>query len=141
MQAGATIFSGRRETGKPLLDELLLDRGGGSARGGSVVKGGGDGCVGSGGVIGSGFPRGGSFSSLRDGGGASTMEGGANILTSPTSGPLSLTSSSSAGSLVTHSPSLSSSSEWQEFWDEEVEALYYFNCRTREAQWVRPDGF
>ncbi|CAM9224213.1 unnamed protein product, partial [Laminaria digitata] len=34
-----------------------------------------------------------------------------------------------------------SCSEWREFWDEEVEASYYYNCTTREAQWVRPDGF
>lgn len=32
-------------------------------------------------------------------------------------------------------------SDWQEFWDEQVEASYYYNSVTREAQWVRPDGW
>lgn len=69
--------------------------------------------------------------------------GGVTVLTSSASGPLSLTppliepeKAMKEGPLA--SPS---SSEWQEFWDEEVEASYYYNCVTREALWVRPDGF
>lgn len=31
--------------------------------------------------------------------------------------------------------------KWREFWDEEMEAWYYFNVSTLEAQWVRPDEY
>ncbi|CAM9103651.1 unnamed protein product, partial [Discosporangium mesarthrocarpum] len=30
-------------------------------------------------------------------------------------------------------------SEWQEYWDEEVEASYYYNAVTGEATWIKPD--
>jgi hypothetical protein len=30
--------------------------------------------------------------------------------------------------------------EWEEYYDEEVGAKYYFNTRTQEASWVRPAG-
>lgn len=72
--------------------------------------------------------------------GSSARTGAATVLSSPASGPLSLTYSGSASDAV--SAELNAAEpEWQEFWDEEVEASYYFNCITREAQWVRPDGF
>lgn len=69
--------------------------------------------------------------------------GGVIVLTSPDSGPLSLTSPRDGlESAMKEGASLSpSSSEWEEYWDEEAEASYYFNCVTREALWVRPDGF
>ncbi len=37
--------------------------------------------------------------------------------------------------------SSSHSSEWREYWDDEVEASYYYNSVTREALWVCPEGF
>lgn len=71
-------------------------------------------------------------------------QGGVAVLTSPASDPLSLTLSPPVGlESVMKEGALPppSSSEWQEFWDEEVEASYYYNSATREALWVRPDGF
>ena len=35
----------------------------------------------------------------------------------------------------------SSASDWREYWDDEVEASYYYNSVTREALWVCPEGF
>lgn len=76
------------------------------------------------------------------GGASVATTGAAATVTTPASGPLSLASSEvSELSGDTTATSRHSSCEWQEFWDEEVEASYYFNCVTREAQWVRPDGF
>lgn len=37
--------------------------------------------------------------------------------------------------------SSSHSSEWREYWDDEVEASYYYNSVTGEALWVCPEGF
>lgn len=78
---------------------------------------------------------------------SSSSTAGATILTSPASGPLSLTTSSVAGGSTSSVKNCNSgtstsslSSEWQEFWDEEVEASYYYNCITGEALWVRPEG-
>mmetsp|Transcript_18797 Transcript_18797/g.54751 ORF Transcript_18797/g.54751 Transcript_18797/m.54751 type:complete len:380 (-) Transcript_18797:151-1290(-) len=32
-------------------------------------------------------------------------------------------------------------SDWVQLWDEEVESNYYYNQRTGEASWIRPDDF
>lgn len=68
--------------------------------------------------------------------------GRAMALTSPYSGPLRVTLSGAAGGTATveSSTKTESVSDWQEFWDEEVEASYYYNSVTREALWVRPEG-
>ncbi|CAM9635941.1 unnamed protein product [Hapterophycus canaliculatus] len=55
---------------------------------------------------------------------------------SPDSGPMNLTLS---GQGRTCALSRYSSPEWREYWDEEVEASYYYNSITREARWVRPE--
>jgi hypothetical protein len=31
------------------------------------------------------------------------------------------------------------SSEWQEFWDEQAQAKYWYNQNTGEASWTKPD--
>lgn len=69
--------------------------------------------------------------------------GGVTVLTSPASGSLCLTPPQVEAEIamkedISPSPSFSG---WQEFWDEEVGASYYYNCVTGEALWVRPDGF
>lgn len=72
----------------------------------------------------------------------SGARGGVTILASLASGPLTLTPPRlESGSAPKRGGVPPSSSEWQEFWDDEVEASYYYNCVTGEALWVRPDGF
>lgn len=72
-------------------------------------------------------------------GGLPVRAGVATVNSSSASGPLRLTCSRSATEVAV-AVEKNGASEWQEFWDDEVEASYYFNCTTREAQWVRPDG-
>ena len=71
----------------------------------------------------------------------SAARGGVTVLTSPASGPLSLTPPQVELESTMKEGASPPSSAWQEFWDEEVEASYYYNRLTREALWVRPDGF
>lgn len=42
---------------------------------------------------------------------------------------------------ASHAPTALEVSDWQEFWDDEVGAPYYFNSVTREARWICPDEF
>lgn len=58
------------------------------------------------------------------------------VRTTPNPGPINLTLS---GQRAKGGLSPSSSHGWREYWDEEVEASYYYNSVTREARWVRPE--
>lgn len=56
-------------------------------------------------------------------------------------GSVNMSAGGAADGAVGREEGLRIMSDWEEFWDEEVEASYYYNSVTRQAQWVRPDGW